>query len=444
MEIQTFTIVTPAFHAERFLDATISSVVSQCGRFRLRYHVQDGGSTDGTVAALKRWTERLQSSLFPRQCDALEFSYGVAPDRGMYDAIQSGFAHCGLEPGSYMTWINADDIVMPGALACVARLFREFPNVQLMGGIPCQIDEEGVLQRIHGEQFYPQTTLAAGLHDGRHLPFVMQEGTFWKAELWQKTGGVRMDLRLAGDFDLWRRFAAETAHVSVDTILAAHRRRAGQLTESAAAYYAELDALMEEHLEQRDQEWERYVEWRARSAADRERSFLGKRLTWESGWWELKEAPLPNQFNTTIYVSASGVRRSAPARFIAGFLEERDPFPHMKAPLGSRWLDGVGVLQFEALGAGTHRLRIRLRNFTDQVTITIKHAGSKLFEGKVPVTLFDRDCEIAADVAFAEGINTVALYLDPPHTGPRYDFLIVACEAEFRGQSTKASITVAG
>jgi hypothetical protein len=430
MEIQTFTVVTPAFHAERFLDATIGSVVSQSGRFRLRYHVQDGGSTDGTVAALERWTERLQSGLFPAQCDALEFSYSVAPDCGMYDAIQSGFAHCGIESGSCMTWINADDILMPGALACAARLFREFPDVQLMGGIPCQIDEEGVLNRIHGEQLYPRTTLTAGLHDGRHLPFVMQEGTFWRAELWQRTGGVRTDLRLAGDFDLWRRFAAETAYVSVDTILAAHRRRSGQLTESATAYYAELDTLMEEHLEERDQEWERYIEWRARSAADRDGSFLGKRLTCESGWWEMKEAPLPNHFNTTIYVDSGGARRSAPARFISGFLVERAPFPHMKAPLGSRWLgDGVGVLQFEIPAAGTYRLQIRLRSFTDQVILTIKHAGAKLFEGKVPVTLFDRDCETAADVAFAEGINTVALYLDPPHTGPRYDFLIVACEA---------------
>ena len=99
-------------------------------------------------------------------------------------------------------------------------------------------------------------------------------------------------------------------------------------------------------------------------------------------------------------------------------------------PLGSRWLhNGVGILQFETKDAGLHRVRIRLRTFSDRVVITVKHKSDKLFQGTLPVTLFDRDCELSADAKFEQGINTVALYLDPPQAAQRPDVLIVSCEA---------------
>jgi hypothetical protein len=429
-EIPTFTIVTPSFNTGDFINTTINSVLSQGGKFRLRYHVQDGGSTDDTVRDLELWSERIRSGLFPTQCYGLDFSYAVAPDRGMYDAIRAGFAHCGSSPAGYMSWINADDIIMPGALACVARLFRKFPDVHLMGGIPCQIDEDGAITRIHDAQIYPQSTLAAGLHDGRHLSFVMQEGTFWKAGLWLKTGGVRPDFRLAGDFDLWRRFAAETAYVSVDTILGGHRRHSGQLTADHSAYFAEVDRSLESLADERDREWERYQRWRERSAADREESFLGSRLSWETGRWELTQRALPSLFNTTIHVSPDKARRSISPQFVAGFSAETGPCPHLSLPAGSRSLhESVGILRFEAPAGGLHRLRIRLHSFSDKVAMTIKHGSRRLFEGTLPVTLHDRDIEISADVEFELGANTIAIFLDPPQAEQRSEFLIVTCEA---------------
>jgi hypothetical protein len=56
-----------------------------------------------------------------------------APDHGMYGALRAGFAHCGIDSSGYMTWINADDILMPGALSCVAKLFRELAEVRSTG-----------------------------------------------------------------------------------------------------------------------------------------------------------------------------------------------------------------------------------------------------------------------------------------------------------------------
>src|SRR5215831_18085266 len=77
----TFSITTPVFNGRTFLDETILSVVTQAGPFAIRYHVQDGGSSDGTLEILERWSKRLSGD-FPIVCDHVEFSYASAADRG--------------------------------------------------------------------------------------------------------------------------------------------------------------------------------------------------------------------------------------------------------------------------------------------------------------------------------------------------------------------------
>jgi glycosyltransferase involved in cell wall biosynthesis len=56
-----FCIVTPSLNAARFIDETIFSVLSQAGLFRIRYHVQDGGSADGTLEKLARWRRLVEA-----------------------------------------------------------------------------------------------------------------------------------------------------------------------------------------------------------------------------------------------------------------------------------------------------------------------------------------------------------------------------------------------
>ena len=60
-----FTIVTPTLNSEDFLDETIALVVTQAGDFSIRYHIQDGGSKDGTLAIVEAWQARLTSGALP-------------------------------------------------------------------------------------------------------------------------------------------------------------------------------------------------------------------------------------------------------------------------------------------------------------------------------------------------------------------------------------------
>ncbi|MGH9675471.1 MAG: glycosyltransferase [Candidatus Acidiferrum sp.] len=237
-----FGIVTPVLNGEKFLDQTILSVVSQAGPFTIRYHIQDGGSKDRTQDILSAWQNRLARD-FPVFCEGIEFSFASAPDRGLYDAVNRGFAACADLDA--MAWINADDRFEPGAFATVEEIFRGFPDIEWLTGRPTVIYESGTLANISPIVPFPRMAIEAGIFDGRFAtPFIEQEATFWRPRLWDKAGGADPNFRLAGDFDLWRRFARRADLVIVDAILGCFRARAGQLSTDMARYHAEIDASL--------------------------------------------------------------------------------------------------------------------------------------------------------------------------------------------------------
>jgi glycosyltransferase involved in cell wall biosynthesis len=237
-----FLIVTPVLNGEKFLDQTVLSVVSQAGPFTIRYHIQDGGSKDRTLEILARWKSRLTGD-FPVVCDGIEFSFASAPDRGLYDAVARGFVTCA--DFDAMAWINADDRFEPGAFATAEEIFRGFPDIEWLTGRPTVITESGAFMNISPIIPFPRKAIAAGIFDGRFAEhFIEQEATFWRPRLWQKTGGVDPNFQLAGDFDLWRRFARQTDLVMVNAILGCFRVRAGQLSTDMARYRGEIDASL--------------------------------------------------------------------------------------------------------------------------------------------------------------------------------------------------------
>jgi glycosyltransferase involved in cell wall biosynthesis len=56
-------ITTSCFNMKETIDRIISSVLLQSGDFEIYYHVQDGGSTDGTIELLKAWDIRVKQKV---------------------------------------------------------------------------------------------------------------------------------------------------------------------------------------------------------------------------------------------------------------------------------------------------------------------------------------------------------------------------------------------
>lgn len=233
-------VVTPVLNGSEYIDSTIISVLSQEGQFRIRYHVKDGGSTDGTPERLRWWERHLSNEpdLGFVRCLGVTFSYECGKDNGLYDAIDRGFKYLKPKPGSICTWINADDVFTGGAFASAVKVFEANRDCHWIIGTvnACGNDQEELTLL---ELQFPREIISAGLCDHVHWPFIQQEGSFWSVELWNATGGVDPSFKLAGDWDVWRRFARVADPVHVMWPLGRFRVRSSQLSVTSMAVYVE-------------------------------------------------------------------------------------------------------------------------------------------------------------------------------------------------------------
>lgn len=227
MRPRKFSVVTPCFNARRFLPETIASVLAQSAlledRGELQYIIVDGGSTDGTQ-------EYLASLDDPR------ISWISEKDQGMYDAVAKGFARATGEVHSY---INAGDAYFPWALDVVAESLED-PTVSWITGLSTLRNERGQVFQIERARRYWPGLIQRGAY-GPHLPYIQQESTFWRAQLWASVDVERLrQLKLVGDYFLWVCMSRKASLLSVNSALAAFSIQPGQLSEAKDRYFAEM------------------------------------------------------------------------------------------------------------------------------------------------------------------------------------------------------------
>jgi len=356
----------------------------------------------------------------------------------MYDAINRGFDHLSSSGTGHMTYINSDDRLLPGALQFAAGVFRDFPEIAWLGGRPCEMNEQGELMCVHQEQVFPTSSLQAGLHDGRTMRFVMQEGTFWRAELWKKTGGFRTTLRQAGDWDLWRRFAAETPYITTDMVLAAHRRREAQLTADMSVYYREVDEVVSRELADLHQaELERFRAWERYSDVDRDRRFYGSMLRFHvaayhggRGEWKAEQRPYQAILKTPVVVTNGFTCAMLPAEFETGFGSACNADHALNLLPGFRVSNSAAwSFRFQAQRDGLHRLFLRCRNFDPGVRIRLSNQSRTILHAEIPVTSHDRECIVIAESVFTTGPNVISMTVSGEDPGKVPVLVVVSCEA---------------
>lgn len=201
-------IVTPVRNQAPFIEQTLRSVLDQ-GYPALEYLVQDGASTDGTARIVERYAHQLAR-------------FESRPDAGQTAAINAAMHHAS---GDLMAWLNGDDLLLPGALACVARYFDAHPQVDATYGHRVLIDEQGL---EIGRWVMPA-------HDDRilsWLDFVPQETLFWRRRAWDRVGAALDEsFRFAMDWDLLVRLRDSGARLArIDRFLGAFRVHAAQKT----------------------------------------------------------------------------------------------------------------------------------------------------------------------------------------------------------------------
>jgi glycosyltransferase involved in cell wall biosynthesis len=127
-------IVVPAYNAERFLAATLQSIAAQT-ESRWECVVVDDGSSDATAAIAERFA-------------AADDRFRVCrrPNGGASAARNTGFRS--TSPGtSYVTFMDADDVWLPHALATLLARLQDRPDAIGSHGLAEFVDSSGALVR---------------------------------------------------------------------------------------------------------------------------------------------------------------------------------------------------------------------------------------------------------------------------------------------------------
>lgn len=124
------------------------------------------------------------------------------PDKGQSDAILEGWAN--LE-GDWLGWLNADDILMPGALDRVRAAHAADPGLEVIYGHSTILDDAGAMTGYHFNVEPPgPRLLQAGI--------ISQPSCFFSRAAYERAGGLNRDLHYTMDWDLWIRLYKEGAH----------------------------------------------------------------------------------------------------------------------------------------------------------------------------------------------------------------------------------------
>jgi glycosyltransferase involved in cell wall biosynthesis len=191
-DLPTISVVVPSFNQAAYLEACLDSVLDQ-GYPKLELIVIDGGSTDDSVAIIRRYTDRL--------------SYWVSePDGGQTNGLIKGFSRA---TGAIQCWLNSDDMHEPGTLDEVAEFFRAHPDVDAVYGDTTWIDRDG--QRLREQREIPFSRFL-WFYTHNYIPGMSM---FWRREIYDRVGGLDPSFDLAMDADLFIRFAdvGRIAHV---------------------------------------------------------------------------------------------------------------------------------------------------------------------------------------------------------------------------------------
>ena len=125
MNLPLVSIVTPTLNSCRFVETCITSVLGQ-DYPNVEHIIQDGGSSDGTIEILGRYTERVK--------------WVSEPDLGQADALDKAIKR---SCGDILLVLNADDALLSDAISWGVKQMEEYPDEAAIYGDVRLIDEQG-------------------------------------------------------------------------------------------------------------------------------------------------------------------------------------------------------------------------------------------------------------------------------------------------------------
>jgi len=194
-------VVVPSYNSASYLREALESAIRQEPPPH-EVIVRDGGSNDGSVEILESLGDRVR--------------WRSEPDGGQAQALNMAIADA---TGDVVVWLNADDLLLPGAFSAVERAFAEHPDADFVYGNYDMIRADGsVMRRFESSRYDAARVFTHGC-------YVFSGAMFLRRDLLDRVGPFDERLQACMDLDYLLRIGdARTVHLGVPV---ARFRRSG-------------------------------------------------------------------------------------------------------------------------------------------------------------------------------------------------------------------------
>ncbi|ADE35629.1 glycosyltransferase family 2 protein [Methanohalophilus mahii] len=167
-------IVTVCLNSETYLKRTIESILNQ-SYTNIEYIIIDGGSTDGTIATIKKYEDSITK-------------WVSEPDDGIYDAMNKGIA---MSKGEIIYFLNSGDYLYDKSV--LYRVATHFLNPRVMGVYGnVEIKDDRGNKRIRGSEVNYNNLL---------YKRICHQALFVRKKLFNELGEFSTYLKLSSDHE---------------------------------------------------------------------------------------------------------------------------------------------------------------------------------------------------------------------------------------------------
>ncbi len=209
------TVVINSYNQAQFLEQTIQSVLSQ-DYPKVEIILVDGGSTDGSLEIIHKYTDR--------------FSWWVSEkDNGQAEGINKGLKRT---KGELVAWLNSDDYFFPEAITRAVECWDSRLDVVLLYGDVMAVDENNkMINRMRTGDWQ--------LSDLMEFKIINQPAVFMNQSALAESGYLDTSYHYPMDHHLWLRIVSHGKMVHVPELWAAGRFHPAAKNVAAAAKFGE-------------------------------------------------------------------------------------------------------------------------------------------------------------------------------------------------------------
>jgi len=174
-------IITTVYNNKQHIEKAILSVLSQTYH-DIEYIVIDGGSSDGTVDVIKKYSNKIDKFI-------------SEPDKGIYDGLNKGIK---LASGDVIGFLHSDD---------------EYYDSKVIEKIAAKFNDDSI-DGVYGDLIYvnQKEEIVRYWKSGEFTPGKLKKGwmpphptLFLRKEIYDKYGLFRLDYKIAADYDFMLR-----------------------------------------------------------------------------------------------------------------------------------------------------------------------------------------------------------------------------------------------